>query len=119
MMRGVFGSEDGWPGLLERFARRPAARADVQAIAMRHARPEHVEDALAFMHRVRAAVGEPPGLIEFTTWRDGPSTRLIGHSRWASEADFRAALPLITSLAPERREEWSERPDDVLLLEEA
>ena len=90
-----------------------------QAIAIHHARPEHVEDFLAFMHRVRAAVGEPPGLIEFTMWRDGPSTRLIGHSRWESEADFRAALPVITSLAPERREEWSERPDDVLLLEEA
>jgi quinol monooxygenase YgiN len=90
-----------------------------QAIAIHHAHPEHVEEFLAFMQRVRAAVGEPPGLIEFTMWRDTPSTRLIGLSRWDSEADFRAALPLITSLAPQRREEWSERPDDVLMLESA
>jgi quinol monooxygenase YgiN len=90
-----------------------------QAIAIHHAREEHVEQFLAFMHRVRAAVGEPPGLIDFTTWRDTGSNRLIGHSRWESEADFRAALPLIMSLGPERRDEWSERPDDVLMLEEA
>jgi quinol monooxygenase YgiN len=90
-----------------------------QAIAIHHARPEHVADFLAFMNRVRAAVGEPPGLIEFTTWRDTRSSDLIGLSRWESEADFRAALPLIMSLGPERRDEWSERPDDLLLLEEA
>ena len=90
-----------------------------QAIAIHHARAEYAEDFLAFMHRVVAAVGEPPGLIEFTTWRDTQSNRLFGHSRWESEADFRAALPLIMSLAPERRAEWSERPDEVLLLEAA
>ena len=90
-----------------------------QAIAIHHARPEHAEDFLAFMHRVRAAVGEPPGLIDFTTWRDTRSSRLVGHSRWESDAHFRAALPLIMSLGPERREEWSERPDDLLLLEDA
>jgi quinol monooxygenase YgiN len=90
-----------------------------QAIAIHHARPEHAEDFLAFMHRVVAAVGEPPGLIEFTTWRETNGTRLFGHSRWESEEAFRAALPLITSLAPERREEWSERPDELLLLEDA
>jgi hypothetical protein len=90
-----------------------------QAIAIHHARPEHAEDFLAFMHRVRAAVGEPPGLIEFTTWREAHGTRLLGHSRWESEDAFRAALPLIMSLGPERREEWSERPDEVMLLEDA
>jgi quinol monooxygenase YgiN len=90
-----------------------------RAIAIHHARTEHVEDFLAFMHRVRAAVGEPPGLIEFTAWRDTQSSRLLAVSRWESEADFRAALPLIMSLGPERREEWSERPDELLLFEDA
>ena len=90
-----------------------------RAIATHHARPEHVADFLAFMHRVRAAVGEPPGLVEFTLWRDTQSSRLFGDSRWESEEAFRAALPLILSLGPERREEWSERPDDLLLLEDA
>jgi quinol monooxygenase YgiN len=90
-----------------------------QAIAIHHARAEHAEEFLAFMHRVRAGVGEPPGLIEFTCWREAHGTRLFGHSRWESEDAFRAALPLITKLGPERREEWSERPDELLLLDEA
>jgi quinol monooxygenase YgiN len=90
-----------------------------QAIAIHHARPEHAGDFLAFMHRVVAAVGEASGLIEFTCWREANGTRLFGHSRWESEDAFRAALPLIMSLGPERREEWSERPDELLLLETA
>ena len=52
--------------------------------------------------------------------RQGLVTTAAGYQlAGESAADFRAALPLITSLAPERREEWSERPDDLLLLEEA
>jgi len=90
-----------------------------QAIAIHHARAEHAEDFLAFMHRVRAAVGEPPGLIEFTAWREQQSSRLIAVSRWESQDAFLAALPVIQSLGPERREEWSERPDELLLLESA
>ena len=90
-----------------------------QAIAIHHARPEHAEDFLAFMHRVVAAVGEAPGLVEFTTWRAAHGTRLIGHSRWESEEAFRAALPRILCLGPERREEWSERPDELMMLETA
>jgi len=90
-----------------------------QAIAIHHARPEHAADFLAFMHRVVAAVGAAPGLLEFTTWRDTQSSRLFGFSRWESEDAFRAALPTIMSLGPERREEWSERPDELLLLADA
>jgi quinol monooxygenase YgiN len=90
-----------------------------QAIAIHHARPEHVDDFVAFMHRVIAKVGDAPGLIEFRAWRDGRTTRLVGHSRWESEQAFRDALPLILSLGPERRPEWSDRDDDVLMLSEA
>jgi len=88
-----------------------------QAIAIHHARPEHVDDFIAFMRRVREAVGDPPGLIQFDGYRDahGGST-LAGISVWESEEAFRAALPLITSLGPERSPEWSERPDDVLTM---
>ena len=86
------------------------------AIAIHHAAPEHVEDFLAFMGRVVEAVGRPPGLIDFDSYRDQQSNRLIGLSRWESEQAFRDALPLIGSLAHERREEWSARPDDVLML---
>jgi heme-degrading monooxygenase HmoA len=90
-----------------------------QAIAIHHARPEHVDEFLGFMARVIATVGDAPGLIDFRSWRETQSSRLIGQSRWESEQAFRAALPTILSLAPERREEWSDRPDEVLLLAEA
>jgi quinol monooxygenase YgiN len=89
-----------------------------QAIAIHHAHPDHVEDFMAFMRRVIDTVGAAPGLIEFRGWRDGATTRLLGLSRWESEQAFRDALPTIMSMSGERRDEWSERPDDVLLLTE-
>jgi heme-degrading monooxygenase HmoA len=90
-----------------------------QAIAIHHARPEHAEEFLAFMHRVIEHVGDAPGLIEFTAWREAHGTRLYGCSRWESEADFQAGLPRIMAMGGERREEWSERDDEVLLFERA
>jgi quinol monooxygenase YgiN len=91
----------------------------LQAIAVHHARPEHAADFLAFMHRVIEHVGAAPGLIEFTAWREGQGSRLVGLSRWESAADFQAALPLIMGLSGERRPEWSERDDELLVLESA
>ena len=43
--------------------------------------------------------------------------RLFGVSRWESAAAFQAALPTITSLAPDRRPEWSSAEDEVLTME--
>jgi quinol monooxygenase YgiN len=86
------------------------------AIAIHYPRPEHTDDFIAYMRRVRAAVGDPPGLVDFHGYRDAQTSRLIGLSRWESEAAFHAALPLIGSLREERRDEWSQRPDDVLML---
>jgi heme-degrading monooxygenase HmoA len=88
-----------------------------QAIAIHHARPEHADEFLAFMRRVIDHVGDAPGLIEFTGWREAQGTRLIGFSRWESADAFEAALPRIGGLRHERREEWSEREDELLLLE--
>jgi len=86
------------------------------AIAVHHARPEHVDDFADYMRRVRDAVGDPPGLVDFHGYRDAGTSRLVGLSRWETEEAFQAALPLIGALRDERREEWSERPDDVLML---
>ncbi|HEX2102228.1 MAG TPA: antibiotic biosynthesis monooxygenase [Solirubrobacteraceae bacterium] len=87
-----------------------------QAIAIHHARPEHAEEFVAFMHRVIEHVGDAPGLIEFTGWREANGSRLFGFSRWESADAFQAALPRIESMTSERRDEWSEREDEVLLL---
>jgi heme-degrading monooxygenase HmoA len=86
------------------------------AIAIHHADPEYVEDFVAFMHRVIETVGRPPGLVDFHGYRDTQTSRLVGLSRWDSEAAFHVALRSIRSLGHERRDEWSLRPDDVLML---
>lgn len=87
----------------------------LQAIAIHHARPEHADEFAAFMKRVMAATAEAHGLIEFTSWREAGGTRLIGLSRWESQEAFSGAMPLIMSLSHERREEWSERPDELIV----
>lgn len=86
------------------------------AIAIHHASPDHVEDFVAFMHRVIETVGHPPGLVDFDGYRDTRTGRLVGLSRWESKAAFEAALQSIGSLHHERRDEWSLAPDDVLML---
>jgi heme-degrading monooxygenase HmoA len=88
----------------------------LQAIAIHHAHPDHADAFLGFMHRVIAHVGDAPGLIEFTAWREPGGTRLFGFSRWESADAFQAALPSIAGLSGERRPEWSEREDELLLL---
>ena len=89
----------------------------LQAIAIHHAHPDHIEEWKAFMQRVMAATEGAPGLIEFTSWQDAEQpTRLMGLSRWQSEQAFIEAMPRIMSLAPERREEWSTRPDEVYTM---
>lgn len=87
------------------------------AIATHHVAPEHTEAMLAFMRRVVAATEGAPGLIGFDVCREVSRGVLAGYSRWASRADFEAALGRIMSLAPERRPEWTTQPDDALFLE--
>lgn len=85
------------------------------AVAIHHPTSEHVEDFAAYMLRVRAAVGAPPGLIRFDCWREPDGGRLFGLSVWESQEAFEAALPLIGSLRHEHLPEWDARADDVLL----
>ena len=85
-----------------------------QVIVFHHARPEYVDDFLAFMARVTEAVEGADGLLEFTTWREPGSSRLVAVSRWTSAAAFTAALPRVLSLADQRRAEWTERPDELV-----
>jgi hypothetical protein len=87
------------------------------AIAIHYATAEHTDDMLAFMHRVIDRTTGAPGLVEFKACRETSRKVLAGYSRWNSEADFRAALLTIGSLAPERSPEWCDRPDEVITLE--
>jgi len=63
-------------------------------------------------------------MLEFTAWREfgvggPPSGRLVGFSRWTDREAFLAAVPTIRSMAPWRKAEWDEHPDEVLMLEPA
>jgi hypothetical protein len=66
------------------------------------------------MRRVEKAVAGTEGLIDFGSYDDLSSGRLAGVGRWVSQEAFTAALPKITSLSAERREEWTDE-DDILL----
>lgn len=87
------------------------------AIAFHHPAPQHEADYAAYMRRVQAAVGAPPGLIRFDCVRDDAGGRLLGLSVWESRAAFEAALPAIGSLIDEHLPEW-DASDDVLLTGE-
>jgi quinol monooxygenase YgiN len=98
----------------------PAAdEAGFVAIAIHRVAPEHEDAMLEFMRRVIAVTEGAPGLIEFKAVRELSRGVLAGYSRWRSRADFEAGLARITSLAPERRPEWTTAPDEVLMLQEA
>ena len=83
-------------------------------VVFHHARPEHADDFLAFMGRVTEAVQGAEGLLEFSSWREPGTSRLVAVSRWESAEAFEAALPRVRSLAPERREEWTDQPDEIV-----
>lgn len=89
------------------------------AIAIHHVAPEHADAMLAFMRRVVAVTEGAEGLVEFRACRELSRGVLAGYSRWQSRAHFEAALPTISSLAPERRSEWTTRPDELVMLEPA
>jgi heme-degrading monooxygenase HmoA len=89
------------------------------AVAIHHVDPRYEPEMLEFMRRVVRATEGVPGLNEFKACRELTTGVLAGYSRWNSRTDFEAGLSTITSLSPERKPEWSLKPDDILLLEEA
>ena len=85
-----------------------------QTIAIHDVRREHRDAFFSFMRRVEEAVAGAEGLIDFGSYEDVSSGRLVGVGRWVSQEAFAAALPKITSLSAGRREEWTDE-DDILL----
>ena len=85
-----------------------------QTIAVHDVLPEHRDAFLAFMRRVEQRVAGADGLLEFGSYVDGQSGRLVGFGRWTSQEAFTAALPRLMSLSADRRPEWTDA-DDVLL----
>jgi hypothetical protein len=69
------------------------------------------------MHKVIDTTTGAAGLIDFKACREVSRGVLAGYSRWESRADFEAALPTIMSLAPERDPNWTDEPDELVMLE--
>jgi quinol monooxygenase YgiN len=88
-----------------------------QVIVFHHADDAHVEAFTEFMGRVTTAVAGADGLLEFSSWREVGSARLVATSRWTSAEAFQAALPLVMSRSGERRPEWTTAPDEVFITE--
>ncbi len=87
-----------------------------QTIAIHDVRPEHAEAFLAFMREVEAAVRDAPGLIDFGSYRDTMSSKLVGVGRWESQEAFAAAMPAIMGLSDRRRPEWTASEDQLLAI---
>jgi quinol monooxygenase YgiN len=88
-------------------------------IVIHHAAPEHTDAFIEFMHMVVDATSDAPGLLEFRTCREANGAFLAGYSRWETPEAFQTALPRIMSLAPQRKPEWSAKPDERIVLVDA
>ncbi len=88
----------------------------LQTIAIHDVRPEHVEAFRAFMGKVEATVAGADGLIEFGSWHEVRTGRLVAVARWESQAAFEAAAPAIMGLSSERDPAWTDGEDDLLVL---
>ncbi len=87
-----------------------------QTIAIHDVVPEHADAFLGFMREVEDAVRDAPGLLEFSSYRDVPTGRLVGVGRWESQEAFGAAMPAIMGLSDRRRPEWTASDDQLLAL---
>jgi quinol monooxygenase YgiN len=87
-------------------------------IAIHCPKPEHIEDFLVFMAKFETVAHGSPGMLRFGSWRGDGGKRLVGLSKWESKEAFEVSLPQITSLQEGRSADWSDPPDDVLLLAE-
>ena len=94
----------------------PRPTATCQTIAIHHVRPEHVPAFLAFMREVEVTVAGAPGLLEFSSFQDTQSGRLVGVGRWETPEAFTAAMPRIMALSGRRHPQWTDAPDELLVL---
>ena len=88
-------------------------------MAVHHPKPEHVEDFLAFMKKVEAALEGTPGLISIESFRDvdAPS-RLVAVGRWESADAAAEGVPRLMAVGG-RDEGWSAQPDELFRLDVA
>jgi antibiotic biosynthesis monooxygenase len=85
-------------------------------LAIHTPKPEHADDLLDAMTRLRAAADGLPGLVAMGGWRDLASGRVFAMSLWESEeagqASWASLGPLVADVP---FEEWEERPPEIYM----
>jgi uncharacterized protein YndB with AHSA1/START domain/quinol monooxygenase YgiN len=113
--RNTYESDGAWTYVLAQFANALRSPGAFAATALHYYVDEHRAAFESFCRRVMEHAAGTPGLVRFELLHDADGKRLVGSSLWESRASFEAALPVITALAPERKPEWSARPDEVFV----
>ncbi len=86
-------------------------------LAIHYPKPESVGELLEAMSGFGVALGQVPGMLEATAWRD--KERIVAFSIWASGAAFDAAMPaLADAVADVPFEQWEARPRELFRLDE-
>lgn len=84
-------------------------------LAVHHPKPEHLEDFVAFMKRIEAAMEGTPGLVSLKSFRDADGARLVAIGRWDSPEAFAEGLPRLLAVGG-RDPSWSAMPDELFQL---
>jgi uncharacterized protein YndB with AHSA1/START domain len=112
--RDTYEGDGAWTYVLAAYAKALRPPGTFAVTAFHYYVDEHRAAFEDFCRRVMQHVAGTPGLVRFELLHDGAGKRLVGSSLWQTRAAFEAALPLILALAPERKPEWSARPDERL-----
>jgi len=112
--RDTYESDGAWTYVLAAYAKALRPPGTFAVTAFHYYVDEHRAAFEDFCRRVMQHVAGTPGLVRFELLHDGAGKRLVGSSLWETRAAFEAALPVIMALAPERKPEWSARPDERL-----
>lgn len=101
-LAGSVGGEDGWGGILARFANALVPTTFVH-LAVHHPKPGCVDEVLEQMLEVDAAAQGAPGLIQIGAWRDERTDRLIGLAIWESKEAWAGSVEKIFSVVDQDR----------------
>jgi hypothetical protein len=82
-------------------------------------RPDRTDDLAASMHRFGAAADGKPGFLSGHVLRDRKTGRLIGLTLWATEEEWRDALPGQGAVVEnDPFDEWESEQPEVFHLDE-
>ena len=89
----------------------------VMAQAVHYPKPDHREDMLAAMTRLKAAAEGLDGLDEIGGFEDAEGARIVAISVWASPEALQAGMPVLgAAIADVPFDEWERQPGTMTFL---